>query len=84
MCVDVVLVVYHVVLIVVIVVTCCCCVHACNGDNLVCRKVMVMCYGGWPNGDGVYNVVSCVDFVGIDVVIVVIYVVVMLVLMVSL
>ena len=31
-----------------------------------------VCHVFWPNGDGVYNVVSCVDHVALDVVIVVI------------
>ena len=30
----------------------CCCVHAFNGDILVFRNYMVVCYAVWPNGDG--------------------------------
>ena len=29
---------------------CCCCVHAFNGDLLVFRNYMVVCYAAWPIG----------------------------------
>ena len=29
---------------------CCCCVLIIHGDNLVCRKHMVVCYAAWPIG----------------------------------
>ena len=39
---DVIMCVVNLVLMIVIVVICCCCVHACKGDILVCRKLVIM------------------------------------------